>query len=132
MKFIRIALPIRRGMNSEENRILFLLLLFSLFVPFVSAQSLPPLSQEQQDSIYRSYDVDDVVVYGTKRLPKIIPAQELAGIELKRLSVASVADAIRYFSGVQIKDHGGLRGLKTVNIRSKGTQHIGAYKNDIQ
>lgn len=132
MKFIRIALPIRRGMNSEENRILFLLLLFSLFVPFVSAQSLPPLSQEQQDSIYRSYDVDDVVVYGTKRLPKIIPAQELAGIELKRLSVASVADAIRYFSGVQIKDYGGIGGLKTVNIRSMGTQHVGVFYDGIQ
>ena len=44
----------------------------------------------------------------------------------------SVADAIRYFSGLQIKDYGGVGGLKTVNIRSMGTNHMGVYYNGIQ
>ena len=35
---------------------------------------------------------------------KIIPAQALQGEQLQRLNALSVADAIRYFSGVQIKD----------------------------
>lgn len=35
----------------------------------------------------------------------------------------SAADMIRYFSGVQLKDYGGVGGLKTVNVRSLGTRH---------
>ena len=73
-----------------------------------------------------------MTVYGRRTLPKIIPAQELSGTELERLNVVSVADAIRYFSGVQIKDYGGIGGLKTVNIRSMGTQHVGVFYDGIQ
>ena len=46
--------------------------------------------------------------------------------------MVSVADAIRYFSGIQIKDYGGIGGLKTVNIRSMGTQHVGVFYDGIQ
>ena len=43
-----------------------------------------------------------------------------------------MADALRYFSGVQIKDYGGVGGIKTVNIRSMGTNHMGVYYNGIE
>ena len=52
--------------------------------------------------------------------------------QLEKLSVHSVADAIRYFSGVQIKDFGGIGGLKTVNIRSMGTNHVGIFYDGIE
>ena len=48
------------------------------------------------------------------------------------MNALSVADAIRYFSGVQIKDYGGVGGIKTVNIRSMGTNHMGVYYNGVQ
>lgn len=51
--------------------------------------------------------------------------QVLSGEELQRLSSHSVADAIRYFGGVEIKDYGGVGGVKTVNVRSMGTSHVG-------
>ena len=63
---------------------------------------------------------------------KIIPAQALQGEQLQRLNALSVADAIRYFSGVQIKDYGGIGGLKTINVRSMGTQHVGVFYDGIQ
>jgi outer membrane cobalamin receptor len=77
------------------------------------------------------YDLGEVVVVGytTK---EIIPVQQLRGTELKNLSVHSVADAIRYFSGVQIKDYGGIGGLKTVNIRSMGSQHVGVFYDGVE
>ena len=53
-----------------------------------------------------------------KRPHEVIPPQRLDGPELKKLSSFSVADAIRYFSGVQVKDYGGIGGLKTINVRS--------------
>ena len=43
-----------------------------------------------------------------------------------------VADAIRRFTGVQLKDYGGVGGLKTVNVRSLGSEHVGVYIDGIQ
>ncbi len=39
---------------------------------------------------------------------------------------------MRYFSGLQIKDYGGVGGIKTVNIRSMGTNHLGVFYDGIQ
>ena len=58
--------------------------------------------------------------------------QKLSGEKLRRLNSFSVADAIRYFSGVQLKDYGGVGGLKTVNIRSLGANHVGVFYDGIQ
>ncbi len=67
-----------------------------------------------------------------KNFKEIIPAQIIQGEELERLNSHSVADALRYFSGVQIKDYGGIGGLKTINIRSMGSQHVGVFYDGIQ
>ncbi|MFV0471005.1 MAG: TonB-dependent receptor [Paludibacteraceae bacterium] len=63
---------------------------------------------------------------------EVIPSQKLSGETLKSLNSFSVADAIRYFSGVQIKDYGGIGGLKTVDMRSMGTNHMGIFYDGIQ
>ena len=76
--------------------------------------------------------IDSVVVVGSFRPEKVIPAQVLDGERLQRLGAHSVADAIRYFSGVQIKDYGGIGGLKTINVRGMGTQHVGVFYDGIQ
>ena len=62
----------------------------------------------------------------------IIPAQTLSGEDLKKLNSNSVADALRYFSGVQVKDYGGVGGIKTVNIRSMGTNHTGVVYDGVE
>lgn len=74
----------------------------------------------------------EVVVTGRRPQIEIIPAQRLSGEELKRLSTNSVADALRYFSGVQVKDYGGVGGIKTVNIRSMGTNHTGVVYDGVE
>lgn len=58
--------------------------------------------------------------------------QQLEGVQLQALSSTSIADALKYFAGVQIKDYGGLGGLKTVNVRSLGSQHVGVYIDGIR
>lgn len=60
------------------------------------------------------------------------PVQLISGEELKRINSLSVADAVRYFSGVQLKDYGGVGGLKTINVRSMGTNHTAVFYNGIQ
>lgn len=62
----------------------------------------------------------------------VTPVHTLSGENLQRLSSNSVADALRYFSGVQIKDYGGIGGLKTVNVRSLGAQHVGVFFDGIK
>lgn len=73
----------------------------------------------------------DVSVVGVKP-HYLTPSQTLRGDMLRNLSATSVADALKYFSGVQIKDYGGLGGLKTVNVRSLGSQHVGVYLDGIR
>jgi outer membrane cobalamin receptor len=83
------------------------------------------------DSISRnlSQALDEVMVYGTRPLAT---RQRLSGQKLQALSSTSVADALKYFAGVQIKDYGGLGGLKTINVRSLGAQHVGIYIDGIR
>lgn len=75
--------------------------------------------------------IDEVVVTANA-YREVIPAQRLDGKALEGLNALSVADAIRYFSGVQIKDYGGVGGLKTVDIRSMGTNQMGVFYDGIQ
>ena len=72
------------------------------------------------------------MVTARKPADDIIPAQTLSGKELHRLNSNSVADALRYFSGVQVKDYGGVGGIKTVNIRSMGTNHTGVVYDGVE
>ena len=86
-------------------------------------------AQNRLDSLQR---LDEVLVTASHLSREVIPVQQLSGTQLQRLSSHSVADAIRYFSGVQIKDYGGVGGLKTVNIRSMGTNHVGVFYDGIE
>jgi outer membrane cobalamin receptor len=66
------------------------------------------------------------------RYREVIPSQILQGERLEALNVLSVADALRYFSGIQLKDYGGVGGLKTVDVRSMGSSHTGVFYDGIQ
>lgn len=70
-------------------------------------------------------NVREVVVSSKSALRKTSPSQMMTSVQIEKLSSDNVADALRYFSGVQVKDYGGVGGLKTVNIRSLGSQHLG-------
>ena len=82
------------------------------------------------DSSGRS--LDEVVVTARRPAKDLIPAQTLSGKELQNLNSNSIADALRYFSGVQVKDYGGVGGIKTVNIRSMGTNHTGVVYDGVE
>lgn len=96
----------------------------------VCCLGLPALlgAQSRLDSLQH---LDEVVVTA-KPYKDIIPAQRLEGLQLERLNTHNVADALRYFSGVQIKDYGGMGGLKTIDVRNMGSQHVGVFYDGIQ
>ena len=110
-----------------------------LCVKFLSILSLlvicsesSPLFAQEKDSITSAIPLHEVVVRADRLKRETIPVQVLSGETLKKLSVHSVADAVRYFSGVQVKDYGGIGGLKTVNIRSMGSHHVGVFYDGIE
>ena len=80
----------------------------------------------------RDFRLDEVQVTARSLTKDVIVPQTLKGAELQRLNALSVADALRYFSGVQIKDYGGVGGIKTINVRSMGSQHTAVYYNGVQ
>ncbi len=71
-----------------------------------------------------------VVAASTKKA--LTPVQSMSGRELSSLSSSSIADALKFFAGVQIKDYGGVGGQKTINVRSLGTQHTGIFLDGIR
>lgn len=77
-------------------------------------------------------NIGEVVVRGKLIFREVVPSQKLGGQALERMSNHSIADALRYFSGIQLKDYGGVGGIKTVNIRSMGTHHLGIYYDGIE
>ncbi len=87
---------------------------------------------QSRDTISNTLDIEEVVVSQRRANSEVVPVQRLSGEALERLSANSVADAIRYFSGVQIKDYGGIGGLKTVNIRSMGSHHVGVFYDGVE
>ena len=89
-------------------------------------------SWAQKVDTTKVYNIDEVVVSAKRVQKEVIPVQTMEGPVLQRLTVHSVADALRYFSGVQIKDYGGIGGLKTVNIRAMGTKHVGVFYDGIE
>ena len=86
----------------------------------------------QQGKLDSMQHVDEVVVTQQLTYREVIPHQSLKGETLQRLSSLSVADALRYFSGVQLKDYGGVGGLKTVNVRSMGSHHVGVFYDGVE
>ena len=99
------------------------LLVAAAFVPGFSTNAV-----EKPDSIVKLHEVT-VNAAAPRRLATV---QYLSGTQLQALSTTSIADALKYFAGVQIKDYGGLGGLKTINVRSLGAQHVGVYIDGIR
>ena len=97
----------------------------------ICAHQLWALPEPESDSISRFCTLDEVTIVAKKQTG-VIPAQSLDGERLQELSAHSVADAMRYFSGVQIKDFGGVGGIKTVDIRSMGSHHVGVFYDGIE
>ncbi|MCM1377579.1 MAG: TonB-dependent receptor [Clostridium sp.] len=87
-------------------------------------------AEEKADTSARA--LKEVVVTAERNKAEVIPVQTLSGEELQRLNSNSVADALRYFAGVQVKDYGGVGGIKTVNVRSMGTNHTGVVYDGVQ
>ena len=57
--------------------------------------------------------------------------QQITAQQIKQLPTLQLSDALKYMSGVVVRDYGGTGGMKTVSVRGLGTQHTGVAYDDI-
>ena len=103
-----------------------------LFIFIFAWHALSVFANGETDTLYNDFHIQEVEVTARALTKDVIIPQTLKGEELKRLCALTVADALRYFAGVQLKDYGGVGGIKTINVRSMGSQHTAVYYNGVQ
>lgn len=65
------------------------------------------------------------------------PLNVISAEQMVNLNVLQVADVVKFFPGVTVRDYGGIGGLKTVSVRSLGASHTavsydGVILSDVQ
>jgi len=106
-----------------------------MFMAVQSFAQTDSIKRNTTDSVNKVNHLKEVQIRKikiTKRQTSSTPLQILSGAELEKLNSLSVADAVRFFSGVQLKDYGGIGGLKTINVRSMGTNHTAVFYDGVQ
>lgn len=79
----------------------------------------------QDKSMYR---LDSVVVRGfqqpsAKTLRSATVSQSIERKQVEQLGMQNVADVLKRFAGTNVKDYGGLGGMKTISVRNMGAAH---------
>lgn len=87
--------------------------------------SLTAIAQAQDTTRLQLHEVEVMTKASAQTNKSTAPLQVVSATEMTRLGIQSMADAVRRFSGVVVKDYGGIGGLKTVSIRGFGAQHTG-------
>ena len=81
-----------------------------------------------------SGDTLDVATVSTQRNAAAAapsPIQNITANEIERLGAIGLHEVINQFSGVSIKDYGGIGGLKTVSVRNMGASHTSVIYDGI-
>lgn len=85
-------------------------------------------------SIADSIQLEELVVTTRgfdREMRSTSPMQVMSGKSIKNIQALNVSDAVKHFSGVSIKDYGGIGGLKTISVRSLGSNHTSVSYNGI-
>ncbi len=113
-------------MKRYANILLFIILFF------VTSGNCLVFGQSRLDSVRH---LREVVVTERTRISEIrssAPLQILTQEKLIKLNALQLSDAVKFFSGVSVKDYGGVGGLKTVSVRSLGANHTAVSYDGIR
>lgn len=94
--------------------------------------SLNAMAQQPADSL-KVAQLPMVTIGGEyyKTASRTSAVQTITAQQLSHLPTLQVADALKFMSGVVVKDYGGTGGLKTVSVRGLGSQHTGVIYDGI-
>lgn len=104
------------------------------FVLIWSATICANAQSSANDTIDKSYQLQNIIITENKRTHEISSTSPLYVINNKNLNITGItdiADALNRLPGITIRDYGGAGGMKTVSVRSFGTQHTGVCYDGI-
>jgi len=105
---------------------------FAAFVLYMCSGAVFPAGINAQNTVT---DTLTQTTISAERIPSATlqsaPMQVIDRSELDRLGIQELHEAVRTFSGVQVRDYGGIGGIKTVSVRGLGTQHTGIIYDGI-
>ena len=73
-----------------------------------------------------THSLHSVVVEGHRTPDQVataLPMQRYERSDMEQMGLTSVADAARRFAGTNVRDYGGIGGMKTVSVRNLGAHH---------
>ena len=80
-----------------------------------------------QDTIGgKTHQIEEVAVTARRlphRISSPVPMQVMSQQDFGQLGIQDMADAVRRFAGTNVRDYGGIGGLKTVSVRNMGAAH---------
>ena len=84
-------------------------------------------AQEQKDSIGTQEHQLDAVTVTARRMPAKISSATSVQVfrkeDLKNMGLQNMGDAVKRFAGTNVRDYGGIGGIKTVSVRNLGAAH---------
>ncbi|MDR0505515.1 MAG: TonB-dependent receptor [Dysgonamonadaceae bacterium] len=103
----------------KKHLFLFLALSYcNSFFPALLAQEIPDTARVRY---LKELEVEATSLPSSFKASS--PLQILKTEDLVKTNSLQVSDAVKFFSGVQVKDYGGVGGIKTISIRSLGANH---------
>ena len=104
-----------------------------LLISVLTVFTLDVLAQGQRDSAStrRLSEVNINANSPQKVFSGPAAIQQISAQQIKELPTLQLSDALKYMSGVVVRDYGGTGGMKTVSVRGLGTQHTGVAYDDI-
>jgi len=88
------------------------------------AVSLDDSRMNDSDSTVHQLKQVDVAGHRTERnVLASKPIQQMQKTELEELGIQNLADAVKKFAGTNVRDYGGIGGMKTVSVRNLGAHH---------
>ena len=106
------------------KKIVLFILVSALWYGSVSAQQIAD-SLELPEIVIVEKTLD-------RELRSTAPMQVLTSKTIVNLNALQLSDAVKFLSGVTVKDYGGIGGLKTISVRSLGAAHTGINYNGMQ
>ena len=89
-----------------------------------AAVSLDDSRMNDSDSTVHQLKQVDVAGHRTERnVLASKPIQQMQKAELEELGIQNLADAVKKFAGTNVRDYGGIGGMKTVSVRNLGAHH---------
>lgn len=93
--------------------------------------SLPQSVWAQEDSVRYLQEIEIRDIRTPVIAPTGIPVQKFNAANLSKIQAIQLSDVIKRFAGIQVKDYGGIGGLKTVSVRGLGANHTAFSYNGI-